>query len=79
MDIWKISFSFQWQDWVFENYEVKLHNDETVSPVRQPYRRIAYHLIKPTELELEKQLKEGVIEETRKLEKEKLTNFKVVK
>ena len=36
-----------------KNYEVKLHIDETVSPVRQPYRRIAYHLIKPTELELE--------------------------
>lgn len=45
-----------------KGYEVELHVDETIKPKQQPYRRIAHHLIQPVEKELQKLLKNDIIE-----------------
>ena len=45
-----------------KNFEVKLHIDESVTPVAQPARRIPFHLRKKVSQELERLEQEGIIE-----------------
>ncbi|XP_044175498.1 uncharacterized protein K02A2.6-like [Acropora millepora] len=42
--------------------QVKIHIDETVRPVAQPHRRVAFHVRKELEEQLEKDEQQGVIE-----------------
>ena len=45
-----------------KNFEVKLHIDKEIRPVKQPYRRIPYHLLKATEEEFQELLANDVLE-----------------
>ncbi|KAK9703504.1 RNase H-like domain found in reverse transcriptase [Popillia japonica] len=45
-----------------KNYQVKLHIDNTVTPVAQTNRRIPFHLRNKVEIELNRLLMEGIIE-----------------
>ncbi|KAI8514170.1 hypothetical protein Bbelb_084940 [Branchiostoma belcheri] len=45
-----------------KNTQIKLHVDETVSPVRQPHRRIPFHMRKQVENELKELEKQDIIE-----------------
>ena len=45
-----------------KNYKVKLHIDSSVKPCQQAYRRLPYHLVKATDKELDKLIKEDIIE-----------------
>ena len=45
-----------------KNFSVKLHIDETVTPVAQPHRRIPFHLRKQVEAQLRSDIEHGVIE-----------------
>jgi hypothetical protein len=45
-----------------KGYQVKLHIDDSVTPVAQPHRRIPFHVRKQLEEQLEKDEQQGVIE-----------------
>ncbi len=45
-----------------KGYQVKLHIDDSVTPVTQPHRRIPFHVRKQFEEQLEKNEQQGVIE-----------------
>ena len=44
------------------DYKVKLHIDKSFRPVRIPYRRLPYHLVKATEDELDTLIKNDILE-----------------
>ncbi|XP_078664152.1 uncharacterized protein LOC144907224 [Branchiostoma floridae x Branchiostoma belcheri] len=46
-----------------KDFQVKLHVDPFVVPVKQPHRRIPFHVRKQVENELKKLEEEGIIEE----------------
>jgi hypothetical protein len=45
-----------------KGFEVKLHVDELVPPKQVPYRRTPYHLLEAVEKELDKLMKDDIIE-----------------
>lgn len=45
-----------------KDYEVKLHIDSSVEPKQTPYRRAPYHLLKAISVELDKLVKNDIIE-----------------
>ena len=49
-----------------KGYKVKLHIDHNVQPKQQPYRRVAHHLVKPIEKEINKLIEDGIIERVNK-------------
>ena len=71
LNIATVSSEMSWQDkypQVFDgvgklkNRQVRLHIDESVSPVAQPLRRIPYQLRSKVEAEIQQLLQTGIIE-----------------
>ena len=46
----------------FGDVEIKLEVDETIKPVKQPLRPIAFHYREAVERELDRQVAEGILE-----------------